>query len=70
MGIPVEMQAQVLEPFVQVDGSSTRQHNGIGLGLSMARRLTELMGGSLLISSPGPDRGTNVTLRLPLALEA
>jgi len=69
VGIPVEMQAQVLEPFVQVDGSSTRQHSGFGLGLSMARRLTELMGGSLLISSPGLDRGTNVTLRLPLAGE-
>ncbi len=70
MGIPVEMQAQVLEPFVQVDGSSTRQHSGFGLGLSMARRLTELMGGALLISSPGIDRGTNVTLRLPLIPEA
>lgn len=69
VGIPVEMQAQVLEPFVQVDGSSTRQHNGVGLGLSMARRLTELMGGSLLIASPGIDQGTSVTLRLPLAHE-
>lgn len=67
VGIPVEMQAQVLEPFVQVDGSSTRQHNGFGLGLSMARRLTELMSGTLLISSPGPDQGTSVILRLPLA---
>ncbi len=69
VGIPVEMQAQVLEPFVQVDGSSTRQHNGVGLGLSMARRLTELMGGSLMIASPGIDQGTSVTLRLPLAHE-
>ena len=68
LGIPVEMQAQVLEPFVQVDSSSTRVHNGFGLGLSMARRLTELMGGSLLIASPGVDQGTNVTLRLPLAV--
>lgn len=68
LGIPVEMQTQVLEPFVQVDSSSTRAHSGFGLGLSMARRLTELMGGSLLIASPGVDQGTNVTLRLPLAV--
>jgi signal transduction histidine kinase len=44
--------ARIMEPFYQVDGSNTREHGGVGLGLAFARRVTEALGGSLEISSP------------------
>jgi signal transduction histidine kinase/HPt (histidine-containing phosphotransfer) domain-containing protein len=51
MGIPAERQHSILEPFTQVDGSSTRKYGGTGLGLTIAKRLVELMGGRLWINS-------------------
>jgi signal transduction histidine kinase len=54
-----------LEAFGQVDGSLERRHDGAGLGLSLARRLTELHGGTLSIAS-AKGRGTTVTVALPL----
>jgi signal transduction histidine kinase len=41
-----------MEPFYQVDGSVTRDHGGVGLGLAFARRVTEALGGGIEISSP------------------
>ncbi len=55
-----------LEPFGQIDPSHTRQHEGTGLGLPMARRLAELHGGSLHIDSE-KGRGTRVAVTLPAA---
>jgi signal transduction histidine kinase len=54
-----------LEPFRQIDGSLSRQHQGTGLGLPLAKRLTELHGGTLEITSE-PGEGTSVAVRLPL----
>jgi signal transduction histidine kinase len=54
-----------LEAFGQVDGSLERRHEGAGLGLPLARRLTELHGGTLTIAS-AKGRGTTVTVALPL----
>jgi signal transduction histidine kinase/HPt (histidine-containing phosphotransfer) domain-containing protein len=51
IGIPPERQHCILEPFTQVDGSSTRKYGGTGLGLTIAKRLVELMGGRLWIDS-------------------
>jgi signal transduction histidine kinase/HPt (histidine-containing phosphotransfer) domain-containing protein len=51
IGIPAERWPLILEPFTQVDGSSTRKYGGTGLGLAIARRLIELMGGRLWIDS-------------------
>jgi len=51
IGIPAERQHFILEPFTQVDGSSTRKYGGTGLGLTIARQLVELMGGRLWIDS-------------------
>jgi HPt (histidine-containing phosphotransfer) domain-containing protein/anti-sigma regulatory factor (Ser/Thr protein kinase) len=51
IGIPAERQHFILEPFTQVDGSSTRKYGGTGLGLTIAKRLVELMGGRLWIDS-------------------
>jgi len=53
-----------LTPFAQVDGRLARRYEGAGLGLPIARALTELHGGALSVSSE-PGRGTTVTVRLP-----
>lgn len=57
---------KALEPFAQVDGTLARSHEGTGLGLPLAKRLTELHGGTLEIESE-PGVGTTVSLVLPLA---
>ncbi len=50
-GIPESKQAELFKPFSQVDSSATRRRSGTGLGLSISRRLSELMGGQILINS-------------------
>ncbi|MBL8836212.1 MAG: hypothetical protein JNL66_08210 [Alphaproteobacteria bacterium] len=57
--------AMALEPFRQVDNSLSRRHDGTGLGLPLAKRLTELHGGTFDIAS-AKDVGTTVHVRLPL----
>lgn len=56
----------IFEPFSQLDGSSTRRYGGTGLRLATARRLTELMGGSMGVTSE-PGRGSRFVVRLPVA---
>ena len=51
-GVRPEHIARIMEPFYQVDGSVTRDHGGVGLGLAFARRVTEALGGAIEISSP------------------
>lgn len=53
-----------MAPFSQVDGTLARRYEGAGLGLSLATRFVELMGGSLTIDS-APNRGTTVTILVP-----
>jgi len=50
-GIPAEQQADIFEPFSQLDDSSIRQYDGSGLGLSISKQLTELMGGVIGVQS-------------------
>ena len=61
IGIPADQTERVFEEFFQVSGV---RRGGTGLGLPYARRLTELLGGHLRLTSE-PGRGTTVTLRLP-----
>jgi signal transduction histidine kinase len=51
---------------VQADGSSTRRYEGTGLGLVIARRMAERMGGTLDLFSDGPGHGSRAEIRLPL----
>jgi signal transduction histidine kinase len=67
IGIPTEAQTQLFQPFVQVDGSTTRRYGGTGLGLTISRRLAEMMRGTLSLVSEGQGQGTRLTLTLPLA---
>ncbi len=53
-GISAEAKEQILEPFFQADGSRTRLHGGVGLGLAYARHVAEALGGAIEVQSP-PD---------------
>jgi two-component system cell cycle sensor histidine kinase PleC len=66
IGMSVEDVATALAPFGQIDSAYTRRHEGTGLGLPLARRLAELLGGSLALES-APGRGTTATVRMPTA---
>lgn len=66
IGIPLELQQDVFQKFVQGNGSSTRQYSGSGLGLAICKNLVEFMGGQIWLSSPGPEQGTTVSFTLPL----
>jgi len=64
IGIPNEILATVFDKFHQADSSSTRNHNGVGLGLYIAKKLTELLGGSITVQSE-LGKGSAFTVRLP-----
>ncbi len=65
-GIPAEVQARVFERFYQVDPSRSSARRGAGLGLAIARTMTELQGGRIEVSS-ALGSGTRFTLVLPAA---
>ncbi len=68
IGITPEQLARLFSPFTQADGSTTRRFGGTGLGLSISKRLVEMMGGSIRVSSE-PGRGTRFTLDVALAVD-
>lgn len=67
-GIDPEFLPFVFDRFRQADGSSTRMHGGLGLGLAIVRHIVELHGGSVTADSPGAGQGATFTVRLPLRL--
>lgn len=65
-GISAEFLPFVFDRFKQADGSITRQHGGLGLGLAITRHLTEMHGGTIEVASAGEGTGATFTIRLPL----
>ncbi len=65
IGIPKEYRESIFEPFRQVDESVSREYGGIGLGLSIVKRLTSSMKGTIRVESE-PGKGSTFTVTLPL----
>ena len=64
VGIPPDKLPLIFEMFAQLDRSHERPYSGLGVGLSLAKRLVELHGGTLDAESGGPGRGSRFTMRL------
>jgi len=68
-GIPSDFLPDLFERFRQASAMTTRRHGGLGLGLSIAKHLTELHGGSIRASSRGEGKGATFVVTLPLKSE-
>jgi signal transduction histidine kinase len=66
MGIEPEMLPRVFDTFTQADRSLDRSRGGLGLGLALVKGMVEMHGGCVQVESPGPEKGTIFTIRLPL----
>ena len=65
-GIAPEFLSQLFERFSQADASTTRNHGGLGLGLSIVRHLVEMHGGTIRAESPGVGQGATFVVSLPI----
>jgi CheY-like chemotaxis protein len=70
IGIPPEMLSYIFDLFTQIDRSLDRSQGGLGIGLTLVRRLVELHHGSVFATSGGPNQGSEFIVRLPLLSQA
>jgi PAS domain S-box-containing protein len=69
-GIPADHLEGIFDMFAQVEASRERSQGGLGIGLTLVRRLVAMHGGSVHAYSGGPDQGSRFVVRLPIVLEA
>jgi signal transduction histidine kinase len=69
IGIDPELLPRLFEPFSQAKRARSRSEGGLGLGLSIARRLVEMHGGTIKVASV-PGRGSEFTVQIPLPSSA
>jgi PAS domain S-box-containing protein len=69
-GVAPEMLPRIFDMFTRAEGRARRSDGGLGIGLTLARRLVEMHGGTIEASSDGPGSGTELVVRLPLAKRA
>jgi len=69
IGLAPDMLDSVFDMFVQVDSTLERSNAGLGVGLSLARKLVELHGGSIAATSEGLGQGSRFIVRLPIVVE-
>ncbi len=70
VGIPAEMLDRVFETFVQVERDADASRGGLGIGLTLVKRLVELHGGTVKARSEGRGKGSELVVRLPLWIES
>jgi PAS domain S-box-containing protein len=70
IGIAADQLDRVFDMFVQLDTSLERAVSGLGIGLTLAKNLVELHGGSMEVHSPGAGQGSEFVVRLPILVEA
>jgi signal transduction histidine kinase len=66
IGIPNNMKNTIFEPFRQVEESATKQHGGAGVGLSISKKFTEMLGGKIWVIS---EEGQGSTFYVSLPME-
>jgi signal transduction histidine kinase/CheY-like chemotaxis protein len=67
IGIPPEMVGRIFEPFIQIDRSMERSLGGLGIGLTLVKRIVEIHGGRVEVVSEGLGKGSEFIVRLPMA---
>jgi PAS domain S-box-containing protein len=67
LGLAAEQLPRLFEMFSQVDSSAARRHGGLGIGLALAKRLTEMHGGTIEAASEGLGCGSSFSVLLPIA---
>lgn len=69
IGLAPEQLEAIFQPFHQLQGGLTDKSEGVGIGLALAQRQVQLLGGRLWAESPGPEQGSSFIFELPLALD-
>lgn len=69
VGIPAEMLPRVFDLFTQVERNTSRAQGGLGIGLTLVKRLVEMHGGTVTASSSGTGSGSEFVVRVPLRKE-
>jgi PAS domain S-box-containing protein len=70
IGIAADQLLRIFEMFTQVDRSLEKSQGGLGIGLTLVKRLVDLHGGSVEAKSDGPGKGSEFVVRLPVVIEA